>query len=265
MATLLALGSAALSTSTVSAKGETAAPSALATTPPLSTSSGCTNSLTSATGRNSRSGVRLCACCCARHSTAPMVNSATGVAESPSMRTISFTGPGKGSDVAATIAPSAIAQGSGLLSAPRSARPKGASTPCCVAVSLAGRSCARARHSELVKTMSMRMQPISGPAVFSPSRPISSGKPMKPEFGKAATSAPKAASFMLTPGPPGVKRSVMAMVNSTISAAPPPQIAISTGSISCAKGMLAPKRNSMQGRAKNSTKPFRPGIADSGR
>ena len=51
---------------------------------------------------------------------------------------------------------------------------------------------------------------------------------------------------MLTPGPSGVKRSVMAMVNSTISAAPPPQIAISTGSISCANGMLAPKRNSMQ-------------------
>ena len=52
---------------------------------------------------------------------------------------------------------------------------------------------------------------------------------------------------------------MMAMVNSTISAAPPPQIAISTGSISCANGMLAPKRNSMQGSAKNSTEAVQAG------
>jgi hypothetical protein len=134
-----------------------------------------------------------------------------------------------------------------------------------VAVSLAGRNCASARHSELVTTMSIKMQPISGPATFSPSRPMSSGKPMKPEFGKAATRAPKAASFIETPGPSGERRSVSAIVNPTISSALPPQMAISTGSISCAKGMLAPKRNSMQGKAKNSTKPFRPGMADSGR
>ena len=88
---------------------------------------------------------------------------------------------------------------------------------------------------------------------------------MKPELGKAATSAPKAASFMDTPGPSGERRSVSAIVKPTISSALPPQMAISTGSMSCAKGMLEPKRNSMHGSAKNSTKPFNPGMADSGR
>ena len=50
----------------------------------------------------------------------PIVNRATGAAESPSMRTTCASGPGSSRSVAAKAAPSAIAHGSGLVSAPRS-------------------------------------------------------------------------------------------------------------------------------------------------
>ena len=46
------------------------------------------------------------------------------------------------------------------------------------------------------------MAPITGPAAASPSSATSSGTPMKPAFGKAATSAPKAASRRSTPSWP---------------------------------------------------------------
>ena len=39
------------------------------------------------------------------------------------------------------------------------------------------------------------MVAIAGPAAAAPSKATSSGTPMKPVFGKAATSAPNAASF----------------------------------------------------------------------
>ena len=50
-----------------------------------------------------------------------MVNRATGAAESPSMRTICASGAGSSRFAAAIAAPSAIAHGSGLVRAARSA------------------------------------------------------------------------------------------------------------------------------------------------
>jgi hypothetical protein len=50
-------------------------------------------------------------------------------------------------------------------------------------------------HSELVITRSTRMVTMAGPAACAPSSTTSSGTPMKPVFGNAATSAPKDASF----------------------------------------------------------------------
>jgi len=50
-------------------------------------------------------------------------------------------------------------------------------------------------HSELVMTMSTTMVTMAGPALCAPSSATKSGTPMKPVLGKAATSAPKAASF----------------------------------------------------------------------
>ena len=50
-------------------------------------------------------------------------------------------------------------------------------------------------QADVVMTMSMAMVTMTGPALCAPSRATSMGTPMKPVLGKAATSAPKAASF----------------------------------------------------------------------
>ena len=50
-------------------------------------------------------------------------------------------------------------------------------------------------HSELVTSKSSRMVTMAGPAALGPSSATNSGTPMKPVLGKAATSAPKDASF----------------------------------------------------------------------
>ncbi len=84
---------------------------------------------------------------------------------------------------------------------------------------------------------------------------------MKPVFGNAATSAPKAASFK----PTTCGRSVTAIVNSTTSSAHGSVDAEQRpGRATAPSGVLAPKRNSMHGSAKYSTKAFSPGIAASG-
>ena len=75
-----------------------------------------------ATGRYSDGGVRVCACWPARHSTAPMVNSATGLAASASMLTIVASGPASFQPSTEQTTPSAIDHGSGFDSAPCSAR-----------------------------------------------------------------------------------------------------------------------------------------------
>jgi len=50
-------------------------------------------------------------------------------------------------------------------------------------------------HSELVTTMSTTISTITGPALCGPSSAASSGTPMNPVLGNAATSAPMEASF----------------------------------------------------------------------
>ena len=111
--------------------------------------------------------------------------------------------------------------------------------------------------------MSIEMVTMAGPAACAPSSATSSGTPMKPVFGKAATSAPKAASFQpMQPRRPNFI--VNAIVSVTISSAHSTYTATRLGSSSCAIGVLAPKRYNMQGSAKNSTKLFSPGIASSG-
>ena len=82
---------------------------------------------------------------------------------------------------------------------------------------------------------------------------------MKPVFGKAATSAPKAASFIGT-----LADSVMAIVKATIVKALHRYTMSTTGFNNCASGVFRPKRNSRQGSAKYRTKALRPGMADSG-
>ncbi len=74
-------------------------------------------------------------------------------------------------------------------------------------------ACASARHSVLVRNRSTSKVPITGPEAASPNSATSSGTPMKPLFGKAATSAPNAAFFKPT------RFSVIATVRPTTSSA----------------------------------------------
>ena len=110
------------------------------------------------------------------------------------MRTTTSGGPASWMPATENSAPAAIDQGSGLLSAPRSARASAARAPRPAASCI----CASAMHSEVVMNRSARMVQIIGPAAAGPSSATSSGTPMKPVFGNAATSAPKAASFRCT-------------------------------------------------------------------
>ena len=114
-------------------------------------------------------------------------------------------------------------------------------------------------HSELVTTRSIRIVRMAGPAACAPSSATSSGTPMNPVFGKAATSAPKDASFQ-----PMRELRLAQTTNATDTSAHSTQTEAAAASSSCATGVLAPKRYSMQGSAKYSTKELRPGIASSG-
>ncbi len=118
-----------------------------------------------------------------------------------------------------------------------------------------------AMHSEVVMTMSTVIVTMMGPAARGPSRATSSGTPMKPVFGKAATSAPKAPSFQ-----PMRAFRLIVTVKATITSAHSNQVKNTPASSNncCAIGVVAPKRYSMQGGAKNSTKPLSPAMASSG-
>ena len=136
------------------------------------------------------------------------------------MRTICATGPGRSQLSAANTAPTTIAHGSGLVSAPRSERSAAANIE--RSLSPAERCvlpCAIARQSVLVTIRSIRIAPITGPAARSPSSATSSGTPMKPAFGNAATSAPNAASRRSTPRADPARRNVTAIVIAIISSA----------------------------------------------
>ena len=182
-----------------------------------------------------------------------MVNSATGEAAPASMATVFSSGAGSSHAMAEAQAPRMMDQGMGLENTPLSALRSACRTP--------ASPCPRrdsAMHSELVITMSMAMVRMTGPALASPSSVTSSGTPMKPELGKAATKAPKAASFQ----PQRVW--LKAMVPPTISRPHSKYTPAATGSISCVIGVCAPKRYSMQGSAKYSTKVLSPGMAANG-
>ena len=102
-----------------------------------------------------------------------------------------------------------------------------------------------AMHSDEVTTRSKAMVMIIGDAACVPRIAIRSGTPMKPVFGKAATSAPKAASFQ----PMRCLRASATVAATTISALAP-HTSTTPASSSCAIGEPAPKRNSMHGSAK---------------
>ena len=185
-----------------------------------------------------------------------MVNRATGEAASPSRPTVLATGSISARFCHENTAPKEIAQGIGLRTTPARALRAATAAPCSPAAS----SRDRAMHKEVVNTMSTRMVTMAGPAAAGPSSATSSGTPMKPVLGKAATRAPKDASFQRM-------RSLRltATLNATIRLAHSKYVKNTPASSSCAIGVLAPKRNSMHGSAKNSTKPFRPGMAGKGR
>ena len=190
-----------------------------------------------------------------RASTAPMVNSATGEAASASMAIVRSAGPGSLSPVADARPPSRMAHGIGFCRMPRSACRAALPAPCSSAPSRRE----RAMHSDDVTTRSKAIVMIIGVAAPAPRIATSSGSPMKPVFGKAATSAPKAASFQ----PMRCLRASATVAPTTISAHRP-HTSATPASSSCAIGAPAPKRNSMHGSAKYSTKVFRPGMALSG-
>jgi len=123
-----------------------------------------------------------------------MVNSATGEAASANKATVLATGPASSRFSHEHTPPSKMAQGSGFLSTPSRALRAATAAPCSSAAS----SSDRARHKEVVMTMSTVIVTIAGPAAACPSRATSSGTPMKPVLGNAATSAPSEASFQRT-------------------------------------------------------------------
>ena len=114
-------------------------------------------------------------------------------------------------------------------------------------------------HSEVVITMSTMMVTMIGPAARGPSRATSSGTPMKPVLGNAATSAPNEASFQPMRG-----FRLVATAKPTMISAQSSQVKNTLASSNWAIGVVAPKRYSMHGSAKNSTKPLSPAIASSG-
>jgi hypothetical protein len=94
-----------------------------------------------------------------------------------------------------------------------------------------------AMHSELVTTMSISMVRITMPTTSGPISAASSGTPMKPVLGKAATSAPSEASFQRMRA-----FMVMAMVKATITSAHTRYTPITEGSSSVVMGVVEPKR-----------------------
>ena len=107
----------------------------------------------------------------------------------PSRSITLSTGPGKCQPLAPNAAPSAMPQGMGLPSTARRAWPK-ARRPLPRLAGLRERQAQRAGREQVHQQVQ-----ITGPIAPWPSRASNSGTPMKPELGKAATSAPKAASL----------------------------------------------------------------------
>ena len=151
--------------------------------------------------------------------------------------------------------PEAIAHGNGLFTTLLSAMRAAADAPSVPAPS----SRESAMHKDEVKIMSTLIDTIAGPAALAPSSATSRGTPIKPVFGKAATSAPKEASFQFFRGRSHsrVTATASATINTAQSMYTPMRLALSNWLI----GVLDPNRYNMQGNAKYSTKVLSPGIA----
>ena len=145
-----------------------------------------------------------------RANTAPMVNSATGEAASPSRPTVLATGPINSKFQYENAAPKEIAHGMGLRTTPAKALRAATAAPCSPAASMRE----SATHSEVVITMSTTMVTMAGPAAAEPNKATKSGTPMKPVLGKAATKAPKEASLQRMRA-----FRLMAMLNATMTKA----------------------------------------------
>ena len=203
MDTLLALGSAATSTITVSAESARGASMACANKPAPSTSKGWISSLIATTGSTSDQGTTgawpSCAMICERASTAPMVNKATGEAQSASRPKVASTGAGKTRPNAEAKAPVSMAQSMGLVATPRKALRAACAglTRCSSSPAVVPNPPRRdsAMHKEVVTNRSTKIVMMAVPAACLPKIATSSGTPKNPVFGKAPTSAPKAASF----------------------------------------------------------------------
>ena len=189
-----------------------------------------------------------------------MAKSATGDAASASIATVRSSGPGSCQRAADSSTPSRIDHGIGLTRMPRSALRAACAAPPPAAPAPTPSSRDSPMHSDEVTTMSNAIAMIIGPAACAPRIATSSGTPMKPVFGNAATNAPKAPSFQ-----PTRALRVNITTPATTTSAPRPQTSATLPSSNCPMGVPAPKRSSMQGSAKYSTKALRPGIASSGR
>ena len=139
------------------------------------------------------------------------MNKAVGEAASASMAIGCIRGRGKARPSVAIAQPAAMAQGKGLLKTPRKALVaacRGLETDsfldswASVGVGWALPSLDNAMHKDEVTTMSTQMATKVGPAARGPSKLTNKGMPMKPEFGNAATNAPKDALFQSHPDPP---------------------------------------------------------------
>jgi len=101
------------------------------------------------------------------------------------------TGPTNARFCQENTAPSEMAQGKGLRTTLAKALRAATAAPCSPAAS----SRDKAMHKDVVNTMSTAMVTMAGPAAAGPSKATSSGTPMNPVLGKAATKAPSDASF----------------------------------------------------------------------
>ena len=212
--TLLALGRAATSTSTTAENGSSGTPAAMARRPAPSTTRGCRTSLQATIPSKPRAARGAGCVIWLRASMQPSANSATGDAAAASISTADISGLGNSSPVADDSVPSAIAHGSGLVSMPRSARATAARASLLPAPACP--SCDNPMHSEVVSTMSSARATMAGAAAACPSSATSSGTPMKPLFGKAATSAPNEASAQ-----PIARRRATSTVSATTTSALP--------------------------------------------
>ena len=205
---------------------------------------------------NVRRGVRVCACWPARHSTAPMVNSATGVAASAS---ILITVVDRAARAPVQRAERAAQrdrprQRVGERAAQRAQRRRRARRRA------APPACASAMHSELVTNMSTRMVAIIGP------RPRGAEQRDQQrhahEAGVRERGDQRAERRVLQPCTASSEKAIATKPPSAARTADRPRAR--PDSAARASGVFRPKRNSMHGSAKYSTKALSPGIADSG-